>query len=172
MRRHVVIAKRGRLATQLREQDLSVQMVAALTRLDHQPGDVSLEQRLNHPAEALGPDFRLVALGMKDKRGHLVTRRKRIHDLAPPTCSLVDKVPAPLPRQTKRPRKPAKSMHIPIGDYRHADVITRTPARLVDKRLSTHPLTITHGRGTPTPQSSFPGSWPRSVRALSTNYPL
>lgn len=103
MRRHVVVAKRGRPAAQLTEQDLSIQVVAPLTRLDDQPGDVSLQQRLNHPAEALGPDRRLMALRMKDQRGHLVTRGKRIDDLTPPAGPLVDKVPAALPgRQNDR----------------------------------------------------------------------
>ena len=120
-------------------------MVAALTRLDDQPGDIALQQRPNHPAEAFRPQRRLVSLAMKDQCGNSATFSQRINDLTPPTSPLVDKVPAPLPRKAKRPNQSPNNMNVPIVHHRHADVITRTPARLVNEPLHTHPSTITHG---------------------------
>ena len=42
----------GTAATQLANQHLTIEVIAAFSRLDDEPHDVAIDQRVNHPAEA------------------------------------------------------------------------------------------------------------------------
>jgi hypothetical protein len=75
---------------------LTVKVVAAFSGLDDQPCDVAVEQRLNHPVEALGADLGVAALAVEDQRGHLAGCREGVDDLSAATVPFLHEVPSPL----------------------------------------------------------------------------
>jgi hypothetical protein len=74
VRWHVAVEECLGAVAQLVDQNVTVEVVAAFAGLDDQPGNAAIEQRLDHPTEALGSDIAVAALAVIDQRGYLAAR--------------------------------------------------------------------------------------------------
>src|SRR5664279_1206170 len=99
------LRKNGTAATQLANQHLTIEVIAAFSRLADEPHDVAIDQRVNHPAEALDPDLRVSTLAVVDQRCCLPAGQDGVEDLASSAVPFADEVPSPLALQAPRDRR-------------------------------------------------------------------